>query len=490
MAESEYQRKRRFEETPEPPGTGVEGDIDPLTAPPGDRFVIHQHHATALHHDLRLEMFNGPTPVLVSWAVPKRLPRNKEKKTLAIRTEDHPIQYLDFNSDIPDGYGKGAVRIFDTGRYEMVERSEDRMTFRLDGSRQRGVFHLINTGAKDGKEQWLAIMSKDERPRRQKRPLAEPMLATLASDPFDDPEWAFEPKWDGIRAIAICDGATTLLSRNQRDITAAYPELHRLHDQLVAHDAMVDGEIVALENGVPSFQLLQRRMHVRDPEQIERLTKEIPVCFMVFDALYLDGENLTSLSYEERRERLEACVVPSPILQLSPSTIGNGVALFDAVAKQQMEGVMGKKLTSTYEPGGRSKYWLKFKTKFDADVVIVGWTEGTGHRIGTIGSLAMAVYDDGELRYVGQVGTGFTERTLPETMKRLEELGEVDDLFPPGTVRPAYGPRTVHWVPPRLVAMVEYRQVTAAGRLRVPSFKGLRDDKLPEQCTFDQLQIG
>lgn len=490
MAESEYQRKRRFEETPEPPGAEVEGDVDPLTAPPGDRFVIQQHHATALHHDLRLEMFNGPTPVLVSWAVPKRLPRTKEKKSLAIRTEDHPIEYLDFNSDIPDGYGAGAVRIYDTGRYEMMGRNEERLTFRLDGNRQRGVFHLINTGEKDGKEQWLAIMSSDERPRPQKRPLPEPMLATLAGEPFDDPEWAFEPKWDGIRAIAICDGSTTLLSRNQRDITPAYPELQRLHDQLVAHDAMVDGEIVALENGVPSFQLLQRRMHVRAPAQIERLTGEIPVCFMVFDALYLDGENLTSLSYQERRERLEACVVPLPILQVSPSTIGNGVALFDAVAQQHMEGVMGKKLTSTYEPGGRSKYWLKFKTTFDADVVIVGWSGGTGAREGTVGSLVMALYDQGELRYVGQVGTGFTQRTLPEVMGRLTELGEAPSPFSPEALRSSPELKRARWVPPRLVATVEYRQVTAAGRLRVPAFKGFREDKKPEQCTFDQLEVG
>jgi bifunctional non-homologous end joining protein LigD len=485
MADTEYQRKRRFNATPEPAPSEVAGDVDPLTAAPGDRFVIQQHHATRLHHDVRLEMLNGSTPVLVSWAVPRRLPRKKGDKTLAIRTEDHPIEYLDFTGDIPDGnYGAGVVRLFDSGRYEILQRTDDRLTFRLEGDRERGVYHLIHTGEKAGKDQWLAIMSIDERPPAETAPPPEPMLATLAGEPFDDREWAFEPKWDGVRAIAICGGSTTLMSRNGRDISPAYPELHRLHEQLVAADAMIDGEIVAFEDGLPSFQLLQRRMHVRDRAQIEKLMRTIPVTFMAFDVLYMDGRNLTSMSYEERRPRLETVVVPADIVRLSPSTVGDGVALFQAVSDQKMEGVVGKKLGSRYEPGERSKNWLKFKTSFDVDVVIVGWSEGSGSREGTI------LYDDGALRYVGQVGTGFTQVTLADTLRRLTELGPAPAPFGPEALQSAPELRRAQWVPPRVVATVEYRQVTSAGKLRVPSFKGFREDKLPEQCTFDQLMVG
>jgi len=489
MADTEYERKRRAETTPEPPGPEVSGDVDPLSAPAGDRFVIQQHHATRLHHDLRLEMFNGPTPVLVSWAVPKRLPRDRGRKALAIRTEDHPIEYLDFSRDIPEGnYGAGAVRLFDTGRYEILERDDEKLTIRLEGERQIGVYHLIHTGEKEGKDQWLAILSKEERPPPETQPVPEPMLAGMGGDPFDDPEWAFEPKWDGVRAIATCrDWSTTLISRNRKDITAAYPELHRLHEQFAALDVMVDGEIVALEGGTPSFQLLQRRMHVRDGAQLERLSREIPVTYMVFDVLYMDERNLISMSYRERRERLEAVFVPTGIVQLSPSTVGEGMALFHAVAEQQMEGVVAKKLSSRYLPGERTREWLKIKTSFDADVVIVGWSEGSGQREGTLGALVMGLYDAGTLRYAGKVGTGFDRHTLADTFGRLVELGESPPPFEADVLRSASELRKVHWVPPRLVATVEYRQVTSAGRLRSPSFKGLRTDKRPDQCTVDQL---
>lgn len=490
MSDSEYQRKRRFEETPEPPAPELEGDVDPLTARPGNRFVIQQHHATAFHHDVRLEMFNGSVPVLVSWAVPKRLPRDRARKSLAIRTEDHPIEYLEFSGDIPEGnYGAGDVRIFDTGTYELVDRSEERLTVRLEGERQQGVWHLVHTGEQDGKDQWLAILSEEHRPPPEPRPDPDPMLATLGGHPFDDPEWAFEPKWDGVRAIAICEGSsTTLISRNRKDITAAYPELQRLHQQVAALDSMVDGEIVAFEGGTPSFQLLQRRMHVRDPAQVERLVRQIPVTFFAFDLLYLDERDLTSVSYSERRERLEAVLVPSDFARMSPATMGEGVALYNAAAEQHLEGIVAKKVESRYVPGQRSREWVKIKTKDDADVVIVGWSEGSGNRAGTIGSLVMGLYDESALRYVGQVGTGFTQDTLAETMSRLEALGETEAPFGPEVLRSAAELRKVHWVPPELVAIVEYRQVTSAGRLRAPAFKGFREDKDPRECTFDQLR--
>ena len=466
-------------------------DVDPLTAPVGPSFVIQQHYATRLHHDVRLEMLSGDTPVLVSWAVPKELPRRRGDRHLAIRTPDHPMEWGSFSGSIGEGeYGGGEVRIFDHGEYEMVGRTADRITFQLKGERLDGIWHLVHTGQKDGKDQWLALMSKDLQSPGEERPPAKPMLATLTGEEFDDEEWGFEPKWDGIRAIALCDEETRLITRNDKDVTVAYPELRRLHEQTVALETMLDGEIVAFEDGVPSFQRLQQRMHLRDQGKIEEIARRIPVVYIVFDLLFLDGKDLTGRPLEERRRLLEEIIVPSDQTQVSPLTEGAGIALFGAAKEQGLEGIMAKRLSSTYVPGDRSKDWLKVKVTFDADVVIVGWTEGEGSRAGSLGSLMMAVYDDGELRYVGNVGTGFKTRSLPELYDRLVALDETEPPFPQEVLRFRPELRRAHWVGPSLVAVVEHRGITTAGRLRSPSFKGFREDKNPEECTFDQLSPG
>ena len=433
-------------------------------------------------------MFNESTPVLVSWAVPKGLPRKRGERHLAIRTEDHPMGYATFSGTIPDGeYGGGEVRIFDRGSYEMVGRSDDRITIRLDGERLAGVWHLVHTGRDGGKEQWLAIMSEDLRSVGDAMPALNPMLATLTGEAFDDPDWIFEPKWDGIRALAVCGEETRLISRNDKDITVAYPELNDLHRQVVALDAVLDGEIVAFADGVPSFQRLQQRMHLRDGARIEKMAKQIPVVYMVFDIIFFDGSDMTGRPLEERRRVLEEAVVVSEEIQVSPATDGNGKALFDAAASQGLEGIMAKRKASTYKPGARSRDWLKVKVTFDADVVIVGWTEGEGARLGTLGSLVMAVYDSDELRYVGNVGTGFDKRSLGETMERLDGLAESPPPFPDDVLRSRAELRSAHWVEPELVATVEHRQLTDAGRLRAPSFQGFREDKAPKDCTWEQL---
>lgn len=488
MAESTYNRKRRFEETPEP-AAGAEGvGVDPVTAPIGRRFVIQQHYATRLHHDVRLEMYNGDTPVLVSWAVPKGLPRQRGERSLAVRTEDHPIEYAGFSGSIPAGnYGAGEVRIFDSGSYEMLEREKGKLSFRLEGERLLGIYHLVRMRDRDGKEEWLALLSDDQRPNREEPPPPEPMLATLAKAAFDDPEWSFEPKWDGVRAIAVCKQTTTLISRNGNDITVAYPELSRLHERVVALEAMLDGEVVAFEQGVPSFQKLQSRMHLRDPGEVERAAKLAPVVYLVFDLLYLDGRNLCRLPLSERRALLEETLVPSDQVQVSPAVRGEGMALYAAAASQALEGIVAKRLSSRYEPGSRSRWWVKVKTTLDADVVVVGWIEGGGGRSGTLGSLVAAVYHQGRLRHVGNVGTGFDRRSLEDAMARLRALGEAESPFPPPELRDRPELRKAHWVPPLLVARVEYRQLTSAGRLRAPSFQGFRDDKEPGECTYEQL---
>jgi bifunctional non-homologous end joining protein LigD len=487
MTGSRYDEKRAFAKTPEPAGEHL-ADVDPLTAPVGNQFVIQQHYATRLHHDVRLEMMNGDLPVLVSWAVPKGLPKRRGERHLAIHVEDHPIEYATFSGPIPqDEYGGGEVRIFDHGTYELVGRTKDRLTISLDGERLDGVWHLVHTGPKDGKDQWLAIMSEDRRPPPENRPPPDPMLATAADKAFDDPAWGFEPKWDGIRAIAICDDDTRLISRNDNDITSAYPELRALHDRLVALDAMLDGEIVAFADGVPSFQRLQQRMHVRNEHQLQQLARQVPVVYMAFDLLYLDGRDLTALPLRERRRLLEETVVASDQIQVSPVTDANGIALFQAAAGHGLEGIVAKRLASRYRPGARSRDWFKVKVTFDAEVLIVGSTPGTGHRQSSFGSLVMAVYDGSELRYVGNVGTGFDQATLDDIVERLRALEATEAPFPGHVLRSRAELRQTRWVAPSLVARVEYSQLTEGGRLRAPSFLGFRDDVDPQVCTFERL---
>jgi bifunctional non-homologous end joining protein LigD len=361
MGTSSYDEKRSFDSTSEPPAGHLAEDVDPLSAPAGDSFVIQQHHATALHHDLRLEMLNDQTPVLVSWAVPKGLPRRRGERHLAIRTEDHPMAYATFSGSIPEGeYGGGEVRVFDHGNYELVDRSNDRLTFRLAGDRLAGVWHLVHTGRKDGKDQWLAIMSEDLRPAGDDPPPLDPMLATPGDEPFDDPDWVFEPMWNGVRALAVCGEDTRIVSPpGSDDVTADYPELHRLHDRVVALDAILDGEIVAFADGVPSDQALRKRMTATGGEPPEQTVREVPVAYMIFDVLFVDGRDLTGDPWERRREVLEELVVLSETVQLSPVTEKDGVVLFEAAVEQGLAGIVAKRRSSTYQPGNRSGDWLE-----------------------------------------------------------------------------------------------------------------------------------
>ena len=491
--ESKYDSKRRFEATPEPPsvlGADEASELDPLFADAGPTFVIQQHYATRLHHDFRLEMSRpGSEPVLVSWAVPKGLPRRRGTKALAVRTEDHPFDYGSFSGSIPGGnYGAGEVRIFDSGTYEVIKRDGEKITFKLQGERLKGKYHLVKTSFEDGKEQWLALMSSDGRPTPSPQPPLEPMLATLTDRTFDDPAWLFEPKWDGIRALAVCDEKTKLFSRRGNDITDGYPELSTLHSRLVALDAILDGEIVAFDDGKPSFQKLQQRMHVRDEHQLSTLVRSSPVVFMAFDLIYLDGVSLISEPLEVRRGLLEEIVVPDDRIQVSPATSGEGKVLYDAAVTQGLEGIVAKRIDSRYEPGRRSPAWLKIKTVMDLDAVVVGWSEGSGSRDGTLGSLALALFDeDGKLSYVGNVGTGFNRDSLADANDRLRKMTAARSPFDTATLKSNPELRKMQWVTPALVATLEYRELTKAKKLRAPAFKGFRDDKAAEDCTLDQL---
>ncbi|MGH2819704.1 MAG: non-homologous end-joining DNA ligase [Actinomycetota bacterium] len=494
MAEDrDYARKRAFDATPEP-APAVQGNVDVATAPPGESFVIQQHYATRLHFDLRLEMMNGEVPVLVSWAVPRNLPSKKEPH-LAVHVEDHPVEYATFQGTIPKGnYGAGEVRIFDSGTYELLEQEEGKLTFRLNGSRMRGVYHMVRTRREEGKDEWLAFLKTEERSGLEPLPELTPMLATLIREPFDDEDWIFEPKWDGVRALAVCAEETRLLSRNRRDVTATYPELGELHNRLVAREAVVDGEVVAFEEGRPSFERLQGRINLQNPRDVQRAMKASPVCFIAFDLLYLDGRSLVAEPVEERKQRLDELVVPSSRLQVSTYVEGDGVALAEVARRRRLEGIVAKRLGSPYRPGRRTREWLKVKTVFEADVVVGGWSKGEGGRARTFGALLVGAYDDGGLRFLGSVGTGFTDEVLAHVWDRLEELASSECPFaddPKGLSSGRFGKplRDPQWVRPELVAKVEFRELTAqAKRLRAPSFKGLRLDKPPEECLLQEVE--
>jgi bifunctional non-homologous end joining protein LigD len=471
-----YLTMRRFGEegTPEPSGGEPTAE--------GNSFVIQKHDATRLHYDLRLER-DG---VLVSWAVPRGLPYERGDRRLAVHTEDHPLEYGAFEGDIPKGhYGAGAVVIWDAGTYEPLEWTDKKVSFRLHGRRHRGEFHLVKTAReKDG---WLVFLSKP--PEGESPPAPPPaflpMLAHLWPAPFDDDDWVFEPKLDGIRTLVYTTmDSTRLVSRTGRDQSATYPELHLIHNRVTSVNAVLDGEIVAPdEAGRPSFERLQQRMNLTSPHDVERAKRAIPVELYAFDLLWLDGEDLTRLPQAERRRRLEAvAVVGGKRLSLTYAVPGTGVDFFDAAGKLGFEGVVAKRADSRYLPGRRSPDWRKVKNLNRQDCVVLGWTPGQGGRGSAFGALLVGAYRDGELLWIGQVGTGFTDRMLDEVMERLRELQADAPASRDRELRKVKGAR---WVRPELVCEVEYLSMTSVGKLRAPSFKGLRSDKLPEDCVLE-----
>jgi bifunctional non-homologous end joining protein LigD len=378
----------------------------------------------------------------------------------------------------------------------VLEQEPGKVTFRLNGERLQGVWHLFKTKPRKGEENadnWLVRLRALERDDPDPLPPLNPMMATLTAAPFDDDAWSFEPKWDGVRCLATCSDETMLVSRNRRDITATYPELERMHERLVCIDAIVDGEIVTLANGRPSFERLQSRMNLQNPHEIARASKAIPVLFVAFDLLYLDGSSLLDTPLEERKGLLAELVVPNECVQVSTWLKGEGTALFDAARAQNLEGIVAKKLKSSYQPGKRGRDWLKIKTIYDADVVIAGWSAGEGARSSSFGALIVGAYDDDGLRFVGLVGTGFSDRTLADLVPRLKELEVpempfVDDPRKLTSGRFGKPIRDARWVRPELVATVEFRELTSAGKLRAASFKGLNHDLAPDECRFEDLQ--
>ena len=305
-----------------------------------------------------------------------------------------------------------------------------------------------------------------------------PMLATAGSLPSDDSGWAYEMKWDGLRALAyISAGAVRLSSRSTRDITHAYPELVGLAGAVNAEQAVLDGEIVAFGGSDwPEFEALQQRMNISSAAQARALVASNPVTYLAFDLLWLDGRPLLDRQYVERRKLLTGLGLGQGRWQVPPSFVGESGADVQAVSRQHnLEGVMAKRLQSRYEPGRRSTAWRKIKNVHRQEVVIGGWKPGEGGRTGWIGSLLVGVYSDGELVYCGHVGTGFSQETLRMLGQRLGRLRRASSPF--SAQSPVEDPRSAQWVEPVLVADVEFAGWTRSGRLRAPSYKGLRDDK-------------
>ncbi|HEY6946972.1 MAG TPA: DNA ligase D [Candidatus Acidoferrum sp.] len=553
----EYRRKRRFDRTPEPAGEPEAAKKGPpdgagkrtrlpkpmpklrLEVRPAteyeNTFVVQKHSATRLHYDFRLAI-DG---TLKSWAVPKGPSLSQADKRLAVQTEDHPLEYGNFEGKIPEGnYGAGSVMVWDRGTFvveddphkpqaasldalEQLQRGE--IKFSLNGEKLRGSFVLVKLKKSEKGNEWLLIKHKDAAedskwnieehdgsvltgrsikeiseetpPKRSPSPLyasdlqgarssampsrIEPMLATVAEHAFSDPNWLFEIKWDGVRAVAwIEDGTLTLRSRNNIDITKRYPELAALPKVFAARQAIVDGEIVALdERGHSSFQRLQERMHVRAPG--EKQLRETPVVYFAFDLLYCDGYDLRGAPLLERKQLLGRLLHASKRFRYSDHQLEHGKELFELAKESGLEGIVAKRADSVYV-GDRSANWAKLKVSQTLDAVVGGWTEARTEAI-PFGSLLLGLYEGKKLRFIGHVGSGFDAKKHADLSGRWKELAVSASPFEnvPKTNEKA------SWVKPAVVARVKFSGWTQEHYLRHPVFIGLREDLKPEECKWE-----
>jgi bifunctional non-homologous end joining protein LigD len=449
-----YRRKRDPGRTPEP-FTGAGGGDEPI-------FVVQRHDARRLHFDFRIERDGA----LASWAVPKGIPLRKGQRHLAVHVEDHPLDYANFEGEIPKGeYGGGTVEIWDRGHYELVEQKRDGgLTVRLRGGRLNGLWTLVPARLDGDARNWL-MMRKDEGDLAGDPAELRPMLAVPAAELPVRGDWVYEVKWDGYRVIAAVEGGeVTLRSRNGNDLTARFAQVARaLPGSVRSADCVIDGEVCALdEAGRPRFSLLQHGGGA--------------LTMYAFDILMLDGRDVTTLPLTERKELLEETLIPGEVVRLSVA-FDDGPALLEQARAHELEGVLAKRPASRYLAGRRSDAWVKVKTQQRQELVIAGYTRGQGRRDNAFGSLVLAVERDGELVWAGNCGTGFDDAELDMLMDRLAPLRR--ETTPLGVAPKMARVRAgdVTWVEPELVCEVEFLEWTRDGRLRAPSYKGLRDDK-------------
>ncbi len=503
---SQYRAKRDPATTPEPMGGA--------TLERGRRFVVQHHLARREHYDLRLE-HDG---VLRSWAVPKGPSADPADKRLAIETEPHPLEYTAFEGVIPEGnYGAGTMLVWDQGSYTPLEDfasgyDKGKLLFELHGYKLKGRWTLVRT-----KQGWLLIKEYDDFVRtdgeafaadsilsglthdelkapekvrrnfvaRLKRAGAsaraessaapKPMLATAAK-PFSHSDWVFELKYDGYRAFAIRDkSGVRLLSRNGNDMSVTYPDLIHALGHLPASRFIIDGEIVCHDgDGMPSFNRLQRRAMLTRPTDVARAVLTSPATLYAFDLLSAEGYSTRSLPLLTRKRLLEAMLPSTGPVRYSEHIVNDGEAMYASVEKMGLEGIVGKRCSSTYQ-AGRSPDWVKVATTTEDDFVIVGWTDPRSAG-GNFAALVLATYINGELTYVGRAGTGYSVAESDAIYAELRSLGEGPRLdSAPDDLK-------AHWVEARLVATVRYKQRTRTGHLRSPVFLHLRNDKVPEEC--------
>jgi bifunctional non-homologous end joining protein LigD len=457
----EYERKRDAKRTPEPFGGRGRRGKKPI-------FVVQRHDARRLHYDFRLEREGA----LASWAVPKGIPLEPGSRRLAVHVEDHPLDYASFEGEIPEGqYGAGLVEIWDRGTYELLEEKKDGgLTVRLEGERLNGLWTLVPARLDGDPKNWLIIRKRGDRPAQREESAYAPMLATLAPEVPTGRGWVFEVKWDGYRALAyLREGDARLVSRKGNDLTERFDSVAKAVGKAVKTPGCVlDGEVCALdEQGRSSFSAMQQGTG--------------PLVYYVFDLLELEGEPLLDRPLSERREQLEQLLDRRNRTVRLSEAFDDGPALMSAAREQRLEGIVAKRVDSRYQPGRRTRDWLKIKTHGRQEFLVAGYTKGQGRRSGRLGSLILAVNRGGELQYVGNCGTGFTEEEIDKLMRLLKPLERESPPFAVVPKMPKVRKGDVVWVLPKLVCEVEFAEWTHDGRLRAPSYQGLREDKAPEE---------
>jgi bifunctional non-homologous end joining protein LigD len=523
---STYRAKRSADTTTEPMGSVV-------SSVPGRLFVVHKHAARQLHFDLRLEM-DG---VLRSWAVPRGPSYDMKDKRLAVKVEDHPLEYGDFEGVIPPGnYGAGGVIVWDRGEWVALEDwrtglEKGKLLFELRGYKLQGKWTLVKI--KKSERDWLLIKERDayvrspgdefaeesvlsgltvDEVKEGRSPSAdlraavatsgaplgrvdpyavEVVLAEPADKAFTREGWLFELKLDGYRMIASKrQGEVLLLTRNGNDYTDVFPEVARAVRALPFGDCIIDGEVVVLDDdGKPSFSKLQKRGRLTSPIEVKRAAVELAATYYAFDFIAFEDYDLRSLTTRARKQLLLSALPKLGPVKGLDHVETDGEAFLEQVKALGLEGIIAKRADAKYK-GGRSDAWIKIKTDRTGDFVIVGFTAPKGNR-GAFGALQIADIVGGELVYAGRVGTGFNEKLLKQLKSALE--GMVRDTCPceGPVVAPETEPlaaklipdtKTTTWVEPRLVCEVRYREWTPDGVLRHPAFLRLREDKLPGEC--------